>query len=249
LFIGRQENLLGKIMPRINLISGPRNISTALMYSFAQRSDTVVLDEPFYAVYLLKTDAAHPGKDEVISSLPSTEAEVRKMIEGQQAKTVFIKNMAHHMEVLETPFVEGAIDVFLIRNPYDIIASYSKVIQKPVMRDIGLEYQYQLFKQLVSEGKQPVVIDSGRVTENPEGVLSSLCQRCGIRFEQRMLHWPAGPKQYDGVWATHWYANVHRSTGFEKRTPRRQPLPEELQPLYEKALFLYEKLLPFSLKA
>ena len=52
-------------MIRINLISGPRNISTALMYSFAQRTDTVVLDEPFYAFYLHKSGIHHPGKEEV----------------------------------------------------------------------------------------------------------------------------------------------------------------------------------------
>ena len=36
----------------INLISGPRNVSTALMYSFAQRNDTNYYDEPFYGYYL-----------------------------------------------------------------------------------------------------------------------------------------------------------------------------------------------------
>ena len=37
---------------RIQLWSGPRNVSTALMYSFAQRPDTRVVDEPLYAHYL-----------------------------------------------------------------------------------------------------------------------------------------------------------------------------------------------------
>ena len=39
----------------ISLWSGPRNVSTALMYSFAQRSDTQVIDEPLYAHYLQHT--------------------------------------------------------------------------------------------------------------------------------------------------------------------------------------------------
>jgi hypothetical protein len=235
---------------KINLISGPRNISTALMYAFAQREDTTVLDEPFYAVYLLKSGVDHPGKEQVISALPGTEEKVRNMIESTTEKPVlFIKNMAHHMEVLEMPFVEDAINVFLIRNPYQIIASYSKVIQKPVMRDIGLEYQYNLFQRLLSEGKQPLVLDSGILLENPQAVLSELCNRCGIPFEQRMLHWPKGPKPYDGVWATHWYSNVHGTTGFARQSTDSQPLPDDLQPLYIQALGVYEKLIPFSLKA
>ncbi|MGK7368639.1 MAG: hypothetical protein ACNS64_00385, partial [Candidatus Halalkalibacterium sp. M3_1C_030] len=53
---------------RINLCSGPRNISTALMYSFAQRSDTKVIDEPFYAYYLRKTGKKHPGREEVLKA-------------------------------------------------------------------------------------------------------------------------------------------------------------------------------------
>jgi len=234
----------------INLISGPRNISTALMYSFAQRSDTTVLDEPFYAVYLLKSGANHPGREEVIDGLPGKEADVRAMIRALATAPVqFIKNMAHHMEVLENPYMENALDVFLIRNPRQIIASYSKVIEKPIMRDIGIEYQYRLFKHLVSSGKRPVVIDSGEILADPARALQALCEACGIPFEQRMLHWPAGPKPYDGVWATHWYKNVHASTGFETKQVAQEPLPESLKPLYEQALAIYEKLLPFSLKA
>jgi len=235
---------------KINLISGPRNISTALMYSFAQRNDAEVLDEPFYAVYLLKSGVVHPGREEVISALPSTEEGVRSLIDLKASKPVlFIKNMAHHMEVLDNPFVDRAINVFLIRNPHQIIASYSKVIETPVMRDIGLAYQYSLFKQLVSGGIQPVVIDSARILENPERLLAALCHACGISFDQRMLHWLPGPKPYDGVWATHWYANVHASTGFEHKSKDSGPLPGHLKSLYEEAQILYEKLLPFSLKA
>ncbi len=37
---------------RIHVWSGPRNVSTALMYSFAQRADTRVVDDPRYAHYL-----------------------------------------------------------------------------------------------------------------------------------------------------------------------------------------------------
>ena len=40
---------------RIAMWSGPRNISTAMMYSFAAREDCDVVDEPFYAAYLTMT--------------------------------------------------------------------------------------------------------------------------------------------------------------------------------------------------
>ncbi|MCB0689154.1 MAG: hypothetical protein KDC53_21600, partial [Saprospiraceae bacterium] len=64
----------------INLVSCPRTISTALMYSFAQRSDMSVLDEPFYGVYLEKTEFDHPGKNEIKKSLPLEEDAVLNQI-------------------------------------------------------------------------------------------------------------------------------------------------------------------------
>ena len=234
----------------LNLISGPRNISTALMYSFAQRSDTTVFDEPFYAIYLNKSGAPHPGRDEVLQVQSTDEDVVRTMILNHTATpVVFIKNMAHHMEVMKRPFFDNAINIFLIRNPKQIIASYSQVIEAPVMRDIGIEYQYELFQQLLKQNSKVVVLDSGYVLQNPEGVLKKLCDACEIPFDKQMLTWNKGPKPYDGVWATHWYANVHNSTGFEKQNTSERQLSSKLEPLFNDARVYYEKLLPFSLKA
>jgi hypothetical protein len=233
----------------INLISSPRNISTALMYSFAQRSDTKVYDEPFYAYYLITSGADHPGKADVIRSQPNKQEDVMKqIIESNDRPVVFIKNMSHHLEVMDQSFSDDVINVFFIRNPRQIIASYAKVIEKPVMRDIGMEYQYNLYQRLIKNGKQPVVLDSGYLLDSPESVLLKLCERIGIPFQRSMLQWPAGPKPYDGVWAPHWYENVHQSTGFVKQKTSSQPLPEHLEELYQRANHLYEKLLPFSLK-
>lgn len=234
----------------LNLISGPRNISTALMYSFAQRSDTTVFDEPFYAVYLDKSGAQHPGRDEILKAQSKDEEVVRTMILNHRTTPVlFIKNMAHHMEVMKKPFFDNSINIFLIRNPKQIIASYSQVIEKPVMRDIGIEYQYTLFQQLTSQKSKVVVLDSGLALQNPETVLEKLCNECDIPFTTDMLTWKKGPKSFDGVWAKHWYANVHNSIGFEKQNTSERQLPANLESLYNQARVYYEKLLPFSLKA
>jgi hypothetical protein len=237
-------------MKILNLISGPRNISTALMYSFAQRPDTTVFDEPFYAVYLDKSGAQHPGREEVLAAQSKDEDLVRTMIMNHQASPLlFVKNMAHHMEVLKKPFLDNAVNIFLIRNPKQIIASYAQVIELPVMRDIGIEYQYKLFQQLADAKRELIVLDSGHVLENPEAVLKKLCAACAIPFESNMLKWAKGPKPYDGVWASHWYKNVHSSSGFEKQTTSERSLPQQLESLYAQAKDYYEKLLPFSLKA
>ncbi len=236
-------------MKTLHIISGPRNISTALMYSFAQRSDTTVVDEPFYAVYFLKTGIVHPGKDEVLNHQPHKEEEVLTQLFTEHLRPVyFIKNMAHHLEVLRHFPYEKCENIFLIRNPKQIIASYAQVIDQPVMRDIGIEYQYKLFEKLASSGKEQVVLDTNLLLENPESVLRKTCDAIGLPFEESMLSWSAGPKPYDGVWAPYWYANVHKSTGFEKQPTSDRPLPQNLNSLYEEARIFYEKLLPFAIK-
>jgi hypothetical protein len=234
----------------LNLVSGPRNISTALMYSFAQRTDTKVMDEPYYALYLTKSGADHPGREDVLHAQSANENVVTNEIMSlKDVPVVFIKNMAHHMEVMEDPLIKGATHIFLIRDPRQIIASYAQVIERPVMRDIGIEYQYGLFEKLKKTGATPVVIDSGLLLENPSSVLKQLCHSCSIGFQSEMLQWKAGPKEYDGVWATHWYKNVHRTTGFQLQTTSSRTLPAHLNHLYQQAKGYYEKLLPFSLKA
>ena len=236
-------------MVYINLISSPRNISTALMYSFAQRSDTVVLDEPFYAFYLLTSGAKHPGRDEVLRSQSNSEEAVKKEIFSIRDKeVVFIKNMSHHLEVMDESFVNDVVNVFFIRDPRQIIASYAQVIDKPIMRDIGVEYQFNLWQKLVDRNQDPIVLDAGNLLKSPHSVLQHLCERIGIPFEESMMKWPAGPKPYDGVWAPYWYSNVHRSTGFEPQASSSRPLPAHLEELYQQARALYEKMLPFSIK-
>ena len=39
------------------------------MYSFAQRSDTLVVDEPLYGHFLRVTGTIHPGRDEVLATV------------------------------------------------------------------------------------------------------------------------------------------------------------------------------------
>jgi hypothetical protein len=236
-------------MIRINLVSGPRNISTALMYSFAQRADTVVLDEPYYAFYLHNSGVDHPGKDEVLKSQPISEEEVSKKIFATGTNEIlFIKNMAHHLELMDQSFVERVTNVFLIRDPRLILASYSQVIEAPTLRDIGIEYQYNLFNRLKKLGQQPVVMDSGVILKDPESVLKKLCVRLGISFMKEMLHWRPGPKEYDGVWAKYWYSNVHKSKGFEVQPTSNRPLGAHLRTVNDQAQYYYDQLLSFSLQ-
>ena len=125
-------------MKIINLISGPRNLSTALMYSFSRRPDTKVIDEPFYAHYLETTGIEHPGREDTLNSMSSDITEVLESIyETSGCEVLFLKNMAHHHQQMDLEFLHKMTNLFLVRNPKQLIASFAQVINSPTMQDIG----------------------------------------------------------------------------------------------------------------
>lgn len=236
---------------RICLWSSPRNISTAMMYSFAQRPDTIVFDEPLYAHYLRVTGIDHPGAAETLESQENDgEKVVREIILGDYDKPVaFFKQMTHHLIELNEYFLAKVCNILFIRNPKQIIASYAQVRPNVTMQDIGMEKQWHLFNSLKEKNNHFVVLDSNEILKSPEKVLHDLCDALQIPFYKEMLHWEPGAKKEDGVWAKYWYANVHQSTGFEKQKTSNRPLPEYLEPLYNESKKYYDLLYQHSLKA
>ncbi len=230
---------------RINLISGPRNISTALMYSFANRSDTEVVDEPMYAYYLTHTGVDyHPGTQSILESQPGDIEQVKDQLifQALEEPIYFIKGMAHHYEDVDLKFLLELSNVFLIRDPHQLIASFAQVIETPTMRDIGLKREWEIARYLIDQGKQPIVLDSNDILSDPQGQLSELCTKLDIPFSDQMLSWKAGPIKQDGCWAEHWYSNVWKSTGFQKQKTSSRELPQHLTGLYEESLKYYNLL-------
>jgi hypothetical protein len=130
--------------------SGPRTLSTALMRSFGNRADTVVVDEPLYGYYLAATGIDHPGRDQIIESMSRSWADVvRQLTAGElpPGKTVFYaKHMTHHLlPEIERDTLAGLRHAFLIRDPRRLLASYAKVRDTPTLADLGLEQQVEIF--------------------------------------------------------------------------------------------------------
>lgn len=232
---------------RIAMWSGPRNLSTAMMYSFAARGDCQVWDEPFYAAYLKVTGIDHPMKDEVISAGIADPAQVAAACLaplGAEQSLFYQKHMTLHMiPAFDRGFMRGLTNVFLIRHPARVIASYAKKRESPELADIGFVQQAELFDEVADWlGHAPIVIDSADIRATPRETLSRLCAVLGIPFTDRMLHWPAGPKPYDGAWASHWYNAVHGSTGFDEPEGALPLLSAGFQRLADAALPYYERL-------
>lgn len=231
---------------RICLWSGPRNISTALMYAFAQRPDTRVYDEPLYGFYLKSTRAKeyHPGADEVMASIECDSSKVVAMMMGpHETPVVFFKNMGHHLGDIDKSFMASAHNVILTRHPAQVIASFAKEIPNPSILDVGFKAQAELLDQLMLMGAKTSVVDSNQILKNPQGALNRLCVEIGIPFYPEMLHWKAGPRPEDGVWAPHWYRNVHASTGFGPYVEKPDTVAAHLASLLEECMPYYNRLM------
>jgi hypothetical protein len=241
----------GSSRRRIFMWSGPRNVSTALMYSFAERPDTRIVDEPLYAHYLATTGARHPGREAVLASMETDgNAVMRELVTRPLDRPVlFAKQMAHHLVDIDLRWLERADNLLLIRDPAEMLPSLAEVLGEVTLADTGLERQVALVRHLEAAGREPFCIDARQLLLDPEAVLREACERLGIEFWPGMLHWRPGPRAEDGVWAEHWYAGVHRSTGFRPWRPGTRVLPPELRTLHETCRAHYDLLFERAIRA
>lgn len=231
---------------KIAMWSGPRNLSTAMMYSFGNRGDCAVVDEPFYAAYLAMTGIDHPMRDEILASQPQDPEVVAAWLSGSNPEGLphfYQKHMTQHMiDGVPRDWMRDVVNVFLIRHPARVIASYGAKRENPVLDDIGFRQQAELFEMVKGWGQSPVVIDSHDIRDDPEGMLRKLCDRIGLDFVPEMLSWPKGGHKDDGAWASHWYGAVWESTGFAGAEGPLPEVPAQLQDVLDDALPFYEKM-------
>lgn len=237
---------------RINLCASPRNISTALMYSFGNRTDTSVVDEPLYAYYLSESGEKHPGRNEILNSMDQNADSVIEDLTSKDYNTpfVFFKNMTHHYYKLDDQQLDklllNTVNIILIRDPYEMIRSFAKVIPEPKESDLGMHQQLALIKRLKRLNTLACIVDSNEVLKNPKEELERICFQCGIPFKESMLSWEAGKRIEDGCWAKYWYEKVHSSNGFKPYQPSDEKIPDRLIPLYESCLEQYNAILEYK---
>ena len=235
---------------RISLWSGPRNISTALMYSFRRRPDTTVVDEPLYAHYLRRSGVVHPGRDDVLADQDSDgENVVRDVILAEVPTPVlFVKNMGHHLRGLDWSFLSQLHNVILTRDPAEMLPSLIRQLPDPDLEGTGLPVQVELLDATLADDRQPLVVDSRLLLTDPRSVLTKLLEAVGLDFHEAMLSWPPGPVPEDGIWAPHWYDSVHSSTGFAEYRAKQESVPRHIEPLLAQAAPLYERLLAYAIR-
>ncbi|MEO1065040.1 MAG: sulfotransferase family protein [Actinomycetota bacterium] len=234
---------------RINMWSGPRNLSTAMMYAWAQRADTTAVDEPLYAHYLRITGASHPGREEVLASQDvDGPAVVRDVILGEyETPVVFLKQMAKHLVGLDRAFLGECRNVLLTRDPWDMLTSLQVQLPDATLDETGFVELVEILEATLAAGEEPIVVETRAMLADPPGVLGQLCERLDVPYDEAMLTWPAGPKDVDGVWAPHWYDGVHASTGWQRYEPKEAELLPALEPVLEAAEPLHARLVPYRI--
>jgi len=242
-------NIARNIAQNIAMWSGPRNISTAMMYAFANRNDCKVWDEPFYAWYLKTTGLEHPMGDQVIAAGITDANEVIRQCSVPRDGLHYQKHMTQHMlGQLDRNWITKVKNAFLIRSPEKVLASYSQKRQEVTLQDIGYVEQLEIFKQVADHtGIAPPVIDSDKFLADPARGLQTLCTALNIPYCDKMLTWPKGPKPFDGAWGPHWYNAAHQSTGFAVPVVREIMLPPALQKIANKAQLIYDELKSYAL--
>ena len=235
---------------RLAMWSGPRNISTAMMRSWGNRTDTMVVDEPLYAFYLKATGKKHPVAQEVIAHGETDWRKVVAALTGSGHKgpshirIFYQKQMTHHLlPEMGRDWLAGLTNCFLIRDPAEVIASYVRKNDDPALEDLGFVQQAGIFDWVRERsGSVPPVIDARDVLRDPERILRLLCKAVGVEFDPAMLSWPPGLRETDGVWAKHWYGEVAKSTGFATNRARTGELPARLREIEARCRECYEQL-------
>lgn len=233
----------------VSLWSGPRNCSTALMYSMAQRSDLRVVDEPLFAHFLKLTGAKRPSREEVLAEMTTDFSEIVNGWTGSSEKHVFLKHMANHLEGANSDVFTEHFHLFLVRDPGKVLASYREHIERPTRLDLCYDHQLQWLKHCRHNELPFCVIDSDKLVADPRSQLTLICDRLGWQFDEAMMSWKPGPRKEDGPWAKYWYHRVHQSAGWEpiESKATNPELPQELEALRKEITPIFETLRSFAI--
>ena len=223
--------------------SGPRNLSTALMRSFENREDTKVWDEPFYAYYLKETKKKHPLANEIINKYETNLKKIIDLVTAEKDFIYFQKHMSHHIiKKIPINWITKGINCFLIRHPKEVLLSYIQKNDLIDSNDLGYPAQLRLFNYIKTSNKKILVIDAKDLSEKPEIILKKICKKINIPFTEKMLNWPKGRRDSDGIWEKIWYKNVKSSTSFNKILNKEYEIPKKYNHIYNECLKIYDQL-------
>ncbi|MCH7231774.1 sulfotransferase [Glycomyces sp. L485] len=237
---------------RIAMWSVPRALSTAMLRAWESRSDTAVLDEPFYGCFLKETGADRPGREESLAMMETDSAAVVADLQGPipDGKSIWFQKH-HSLHLLPTTpreWMDGMAHFLLIRHPSLVAASYHRIRPDMTAHDLGWRELAEVHDLLSARtGQAPPILDASDLLSDPESHLEALCEALGVPFDPGMLAWPSGRRATDPSLGDPWYATVQTSTGFiaDEERKHASETPEDteaMQQVVDACLPFYEQL-------
>jgi hypothetical protein len=204
----------------------------------------VVVDEPLFGYFLKHTGVWRPSREEVLATMDTDPQKIMDSLLNPPTDmpVYFMKHMANHLIDLNLDFLANFENVLLIRDPKDMLLSYSENVKEPTLLDTAYKMQVDLLDFFTERGMPFVILNAKNVLLNPERQVKTLCEKLNISFQDSMLEWEAGRRQEDGIWAKYWYDSVHKSTGFGAYREKDKELPLNLISLHDECMYYYAKL-------
>ncbi len=237
----------------VALWAAPRCVSTALEKTFSQRSDTVIVHEPFCDVYYFSKwrISNRYGDCDELKNYSSFQA--REKILSKTDSLVFLKDHAYQaLPYIDRQFLTEITNTFIIRDPQEAMASWYRANEYPPEEEFGFTALERIWQILVEDlGQQPIVVEANRFRSQPEKILQLYCQSIGVEYDSMMLTWKEGTLQKwnerEAQFHAKWHSTLDKSQGImppiqEKITIR----PEDLA-MVERAAEIYRKLSRFAL--
>ena len=162
------------------------------MYSFAEREDTRVMDEPLFGHFLSHTGVSRPSREEVMATMPTSRAAALETLQPHPTdRVLFLKHMANHLEGLSWSNVDGPNHrhVILTRHPDGVLPSYGAHITRPTMLDLGYAHQHRILQHAEDRA---VVVTAESLFAQPEYTLRALCDALDLPWDAGMLTWKPG---------------------------------------------------------
>ncbi len=247
----------------------PRCVSTAFGMYFMGRPDTHYVHERLARLQHFEELQHHSPEPKI-----KTAADMRNLIAAElqhpelllptdhpsidALRLIFRKEMSYYLfagngkPIVPLSALHNHQHAFMTRDPARALASHYQKDNQFTWHEAGYESQVRMYRWAQQEtGEDPVVVDAGDFTANPDDTMSQFCSHLGLRHDSAYLEWepPVDAKELK-IWAHgKWHKEVEKSTGIHKSHEKKldiTALPQRVINMIERARDLYEEVLSSS---
>lgn len=237
------------------LWAAPRCVSTAFEKTFAQRSDTEIIHEPFCDVYFFSKWRRSNRFGDCEELLDYSSAKAIAQITSKPAPLVFIKEHAYQaLPYIDRDFLTSSINTFIVRHPLQVIESWYRVNESPTEEEFGFSSLNQIWQIVIEELQQkPILVEATSFRKNPEQVLRNYCQEIGVEFNSKMLRWNNSKlKEWsprEAEFHAKWHSTLDDSNTILPPTEVTVNIRAEDAEIVKRALEVYHKLSSYALSS